>query len=205
MVGTRRVTGGSRPLAPVAKPDDVRDLGPVEVGPIIELLERWSERVWEVENRSKENDFAVFHHTEHVILRFLRDQHDATSVYSRPMWAIAAPTLRPIIDAAVRPLHLVEPVITKALFARLLPRSVIDRHRDVARSHVVTHKIHVPVESDPTVVFEVGGRSTHLEVGRAYEVNNLRHHSASNPSDRPRVHFIFEVFDASASDDELPR
>jgi len=186
-------------LPEVLLPDSIRDLGPVDVSPFEALLGRFSERFWEVEDARKENDFGVFHSTDHIILRFLREADDPRTFYDRGSWAVVEPRLRPSLDKIVAPYDFADPVYCKAMFARLQPHAVIDRHRDAARGNRLCHKIHVPVITSPSVWFEAGDRRRHLERGRAYEVNNVDPHSAGNNSDEPRVHFIFEVYDGANS------
>jgi len=194
----RRVSPGVA-LARVALPRTVRDLGPVDVTPIQAVLDRLSERYWDVEDAGKENAFAVFHSTRHVILRFLADADDATSSYDRPAWAVLGPVIEPVLRSVVVPYGMRDPRFPKVMLAGLAPRSVIDRHRDIAAANLVTHKIHIPLSSHPDVRFEVAGEWCHLAVGRAYEVNNVRPHGADNPSDVARVHLIFEVYDAATA------
>lgn len=192
----------SASLPRVVLPRTVRDLGPVDIGPFLALADRFSERYWEAENASKDNNYEVFHHTQHVILRFLENADDAWSSYSRPAWTVVAPALEAELLRIVEPYGFADPHFPKAMFARLAAGAEIDRHRDEAAANYVTHKIHVPLRSHPDVQFEVHGEFFHLAPGRAYEVNNVRPHGVRNPSPLPRLHFIFEVFDGAAGREE---
>ena len=51
---------------------------------------------------------------------------------------------------------------------------------DGGGSHPFTHKIHVPLETNPAAVLHVDGEDFHLAAGRAWEVNNLVPHGAFN-------------------------
>lgn len=95
----------------------------------------------------------------------------------------------------IKPYCLQNPQFSKAMFARLKPHSIIDSHTDAALGNLYSHKIHVPIITDETIMFSVEETSCHLMEGYAYEVNNIAAHSAANPTDLHRVHFIFEVFD----------
>lgn len=192
-------TSDTPPTLPLVRlPRTVKDLGAVDVGPFLEVLDRLSDQFWEVEDDGKENAYRVFHHTQHVILRFLSDRNDARSWYERPPWTVVGPMIEPTMREIVAPYGLRDPQFPKAMFARLAPRSTIDRHCDGEFSNRVTHKIHVPLQTHPDVSFEVSGEFSHLAVGHAYEVNNVRPHGVRNPTSEPRVHFIFEVFDGAA-------
>ena len=101
--------------------------------------------------------------------------------------------------AAAAPYGYASPVYPKAMLARLAAGGRIARHTDpeTGPSHVFTHKIHVPLQTDPRATLTVGGADFHLEAGHAWEVNNLAPHEAFNGGAYDRVHFIFEVFDGS--------
>jgi len=58
----------------------------------------------------------------------------------------------------------------------------------------------VPLVTNPGVLFLTGETWTHLEVGQAYEVNNIVRHGVVNNGDEDRIHFIFEVFEGAGLD-----
>ena len=182
----------------VVKPHAIRDLGPVDTTILLEAAARFTERFWERENQRKENAYAVFHHTDHVVLRFVRDPDDLRTWYDLPAWAILGPRVTPALMELVEPYGLARPQLSKAMFARLAPHAVIDRHIDAARGNSVSHKIHIPLVTSAGALFQIGDKRFHLAAGRAYEVNNIRPHGAVNRADTARRHFIFEVFDEPA-------
>jgi len=186
-------------LPRVQKPHNIRDLGPIDVNGLIPLVERVSDVVWEKEDAVKENDYAVFHHTQHIIFRFIPGNRDPAEFYSCPAWFSWQQHLRPVLDKVVAPFRFEKPVIAKAMLARLLAGHSINLHKDGAGSHERCHKIHVPLVSNEDATFRVGSTSCHLAVGRAYEVNNLVAHGARNAGKRDRVHLIFEVFEGARS------
>ena len=182
-------------LHPVRKTASFRDLGPVDIGALAPLVARISEDTWQAENARKENDFAVFHHTRHVVFRFTPGNRTPLNFYSTPAWDVWSPILLPIMHEAVREYGFVAPEFPKAMLARLEAGQVIDPHRDGAGSNLLTHKIHVPLQTNPGATFCAGGEVRHLERGHAYEVNNVGRHSARNDGPQDRIHLIFEVFD----------
>ena len=68
----------------VTKPEFIRSLGPVDIAPLRELVARTSERVWNLENERKENQFDCFHHTRHIVFRFIEGMRDHRRFYSNP-------------------------------------------------------------------------------------------------------------------------
>lgn len=187
-------------LPRVTLPHTIRHLCEVDVAPLQALVARASEAVWSKEDSVKENRFPCFHHTQHIIFRFIRANADARVYVSHPAWTIWSPVLLPIMQQAIAPYGFARPVFPKAMLARLAAGNRVDLHRDGAGSNLETHKIHVPVQTNPEAYFDVGGESFHLALGHAYEVNNVRHHGAHNDGDADRIHFIFEVYDEAAAD-----
>lgn len=191
---------GVRELPPVSKPSRVRRIGPVRVGPLRRQVARLSEKVWRRENRAKENDYDCFHHTRHIIFRFIEGNRDPRRFYSNPIWAVWRPVLLPVLAQATAPYGYDSPVYPKAMLARLMARHRIDRHRDGEGSHALVHKIHVPLETGPAAVLHVDGRDFHLKTGHAYEINNLLVHGAFNGEETDRIHLIFEVFEGAPTE-----
>jgi len=179
----------------VTKPETVLDLGPVDITPFSAVVLGLPESFWSAEDDRKENRFEVFHSTQHAVLRFFHAHESPGDWHANPAWQFFGPALLPSMLSIVEYYAMAEPEFPKAMFARLMPGAEITRHTDTAATNLLVHKIHVPVATTPDVQFEVAGEYFHLDVGHAYEVNNVVPHSALNPSDIPRVHFIFEVFD----------
>ena len=187
-------------LRRVAKPTRVRPLGAVGVEDLRSHVARLSEKVWRQEDAAKENDFPCFHHTQHIIFRFINGNRDPRRFYSNPIWAVWHRMLLPVMAWAAAPYDYADPVYPKVMLARLEAGHEIDLHVDSGGSNPFTHKVHVPIETNPAAVLRVDGADIHLAAGRAFEVNNLVPHGASNGGETDRVHLIFEVFeDAGAA------
>lgn len=187
-------TGG---LCQVDKPDTVRPLGVIDVSVLRRHVARLSERVWRQEDEAKENDFSCFHHTRHIIFRFIAGNRDPRRFYSQPIWAVWGRMLLPVMSRAAAPYGYAEPVYPKVMLARLEAGYGIDLHVDGGGSHPFTHKVHIALETNPGAVLHVGGVDFHLAAGRAFEVNNLVAHGAFNHGEADRIHLIFEVFEGA--------
>lgn len=182
-------------MQPVTKPQRIRELGPVDIAGLKDLVARVSERVWTVEDERKENRFEVFHHTRHIIFRFIEGMRDHRCFYSTPLWGPWQEALLPVIESASASYRFQRPVYPKVMLARLAAGAVIDRHVDGAGSNLYTHKVHVPLQTTPQARMFIADAPFHLAEGLAYEVNNLAPHSVENPGSTDRIHLIFEVFD----------
>lgn len=185
------------PISRVRKPAGVRALGPVDTTALVAQVRRLSDRAWAGEDALKENAFEVFHHTRHVIFRFIPRNQDPVDFYSTHAWPLWRGLLEPIMDAVVQPYGFERPVYPKAMLARLEAGAIIDPHVDGAGSNLLTHKIHVPLITNPGALFLTGEDTCHLEAGQAYEVNNIGRHAAMNHGSEDRIHFIFEVFEGA--------
>ena len=181
----------------VKKPICVSDLGAVDTSSVKKLLSQFSVRFWAAQDEIKENNFACFHHTQHIIMRFIHQNQDHRDFYHTPVWLYFESILRPLFDEIVKPYNFLQPEYPKAMFARLSAGHEIDRHIDGAGSNLHTHKIHIPIQTNKEALFSVGKNWLHLQENRAYEVNNIRPHAARNGGDEDRIHLIFEVFDAA--------
>lgn len=182
----------------VNKPATYRDLGAFDVTDLAALVSSLPDSLWAIEDQRKENNFSVFHHTQHIIFRFTPGNRDHTEFYTNPIWAIWQDRLLPLMDAITAQYGNAETVYSKVMLARLLSGQSIDRHVDGAGANLHTHKVHVPLVSGPSAVFTIEGEERHLEVGRAYEVNNVARHSARNDEKFHRIHLIFEHYDAES-------
>ena len=185
-----------QPLRPVRKPSSYRDLGPVDIAALVPLGARISEDTWNAEDARKENDFAVFHHTRHLVFRFTPRNLNPLDFYSTQAWDVWSPILLPIMHQAIEDYAFVSPEFPKVMLARLAAGHVIDPHRDGAGSNLLTHKIHVPVQTNPGAIFSSAGEERHLALGHAYEVNNIARHSVRNEGAQDRIHLVFEVFES---------
>lgn len=182
-------------MAQVVKPDSYRPICTVDTTALLERLRAVGEATWNGEDARKENRFTCFHHTRHIIARFIPSNRDPMEFYSTPFWTIWEPLLRPILERVASHYDLAEPEFPKVMFARLAAGAVIDRHVDGVGSNLVTHKIHIPLITSDQVWFEVADTRFQLAPGQAYELNNIKPHAVRNDGDADRIHLIFELFD----------
>ncbi len=188
---------GWPPAKPVSKPATVRRLGRVDPSALAAVVGRLSDEAWRREDSAKENDFGCFHHTRHVVFRFIARNLDPGNFYSNTGWRVWRRWLEPLMDRAAGAYGFRQPVFPKAMLARLEAGQRIDMHKDGEGSHPLVHKIHIPLQTNPRAVLVVDGVRVHLASGYAWEVNNLVPHGAFNGGDRDRIHFIFEVFEGA--------
>lgn len=79
-----------------------------------------------------------------------------------------------------------------SLLVKLLPFKSIRPHTD-GGWFINTHRIHIPIITDPNILFILDGKKFHLEYGYAYEMNNVVEHSVVNPTNIGRVHLMVDL------------
>ena len=81
----------------VKKPRFIRELGAVDISQLKPLIRGVSERVWDMEDERKENKFECFHHTRHIIFRFIVGMRDHRDFYYNPIWSVWENDLKSIL------------------------------------------------------------------------------------------------------------
>lgn len=181
--------------AHIDKPATIRELGAVDISALKPLIEQIPEGVWAMENAKKENNFFCFHHTQHIVFRFIQGNRDHRHSYATPLWQLWQARLLPVMKQAIRPYAYQQPIFPKVMLARLSPGGLIDPHVDGAGSNLHTHKIHIPIQTNDYVRFNIKHQAYMLKEGFAYEVNNIVKHSVENGGEMARIHLIFELFE----------
>lgn len=74
----------------------------------------------------------------------------------------------------------------------LAPGQVHPAHIDEQPPHWLA-RIHVPLTTNPGVIFRMDDGEHHMEVGKAYRMNTLRTHAVENKGETHRVHLVIEV------------
>lgn len=183
---------------------DVRDLGPVP-GHLLSALESRLDEdpaLWLRADRVKPNRFGAFDgSTLHIVFQYPVDLRSHRRSGYAELWEGWRTVIEPVVERATRWYGYENGRTARIMLARLLPGKTIDRHVDGSPSAKVPHKIHVPLRTDPEVRFLVEDRPYFLERGRAWEVNNRRHHEVRNGSERDRIHLIFDYFDAEVEEE----
>ena len=84
--------------------------------------------------------------------------------------------------------------VRQAMFTRLRADSEIGRHRDRGKLTAKTHRIHVPIITNPHCVFGIEDEVKHLGAGEIWVIDNVdRFHSVVNKGTQNRTHLILDV------------
>lgn len=178
--------------------EPLRVLGDIDVAPLQEAILAQESEAWE-EQRYRQEEYEVHRRTRSIVLVFTDGKGwPAIEVRKEPGWdrlaGVAAPLMQDIIARWYPP----GGTIIRAMAARLAAGGRIDPHRDSHPSFHASHRIHVPVTTNPRVRFTIDGRPYHLEVGKVYEINNQLRHSVTNKGAEDRITFIFDYLPPGA-------
>jgi hypothetical protein len=149
--------------------------------------------VWDMEG-GRQNVHNVHRFTRSIVFEWLDSD-----------WTVGKPVVVKHLDYA--PAELVEPVyrcanilqehfggkIVKLMLAELAPGGHVAVHRDAPPSLTEVHRCHVPVLTNPDVIFFIEKVPHYLEPGNAYEFDNTRFHSVWNRSATRRVHLLCDI------------
>lgn len=173
----------------------VRDLGEV---PMIDELVQTITGTFDLMDESTRTDERVFFNTFRLVgaNRFAKTpQKYASGERKEELNRIAQP--------AADWLQTVFPECTPVLVqvATLPENAELLWHVDCYLYQSVSHKIHIPILSNPTAAYEAldmndgdRGHSFNFKVGRAYDINNIMMHRAVNYG-TPRAHLIIDMME----------
>lgn len=168
----------------------LKDLGPVDSQPLIDAVLGMDREAW-LESKYRQNTYAVHDQTESLVLVFC-DGWPEMEITKEPAWDILKDIAVPLMHDIIGKFYPVGGTIIRAMVAKLKAGGVISPHRDTHKSFGVSHRIHIPVTTNPDVRFMINGRPHRLAIGNAYEVNNQQNHSVMNSGADDRITFIFD-------------
>ena len=168
----------------------LKELGEVDAGPLIDRVLGMDEASWHA-NEYRQNAYDVHYQTESLVMVFC-DGWPEMTVTKESAWEdlqdVAVPLMHGILEEHYEP----GGTIIRAMAAKLKAGGVIKPHRDHHQSFVHSHRIHIPITTNPGVRFMINGRPHRLQVGQAYEINNQHNHSVMNNGREDRITFIFD-------------
>lgn len=173
----------------------LRDLGGVESDALRTAILQLDEEAW-LANERRQNDYEVHRQTRSVVLVFCDGPMHNLEVSKSDGWDLLAETAVPVMHDIIRRHYSPGGTIIRAMAANLLAGGRINSHFDSHTSFRMSHRIHVPITTNPRVRFTIDGRPYRFEVGKAYEINNQKTHSVINSGHEDRITFIFDYMPA---------
>ena len=84
-------------------------------------------------------------------------------------------------------------VVARSRLMRLAPGAQVAEHVDFNYHWVSRVRIHVPIVTDPSVIFYCGDESVHMAVGQSWLFDSWRRHRVINASNLSRVHLVIDL------------
>jgi hypothetical protein len=91
--------------------------------------------------------------------------------------------------------------IFKIILTKLLPASNIPLHVDEGNYLEKTHRIHVPIITNPFVYFKCGEKTINMAEGQVIEINNQQLHHVINLSLQERIHMVVDIVPGTITND----
>jgi len=173
----------------------LKELGEVNVDALCEAILSLDEKVW-WENEQRQNDYEVHKQTQSVVLVFCDGPMHELVVSQSEGWDKLADVAVPVMHELIGRCYEPGGTIIRAMAANLVAGGRINPHFDSHSSFRLSHRIHVPICTNPRVRFTIDGRPFQLKVGQAYEINNQKTHSVINSGSEDRITFIFDYLPA---------
>ncbi len=175
----------------------LRELGAVPIEALRDAILAQDEAAW-AENEKRQDSYEVHRQTRSIVLVFCDNKWPELAVSRERGWdrlsAVAVPVMHELIRRAYPP----GGTVIRSMVALLPPGGRIAPHFDAHQTFRVSHRIHVPITTNPRVRFMIDGRPYQFQVGQAYELNNQLTHSVMNSGKEGRITFIFDYLPPDA-------
>ena len=169
----------------------LKELGAIDVEPLRNAILGLAEADW-LSNEQRQNDYEVHRQTQSVILVFCDGPMNDLVISKESGWDLLADAAVPVMHELIGRAYPPGGTIIRAMAAKLLSRGRIAPHFDSHPTFRHSHRIHVPITTNPRVRFSIDGRPYRMQVGQAYEINNQKTHSVINSGSEDRITFIFD-------------
>lgn len=188
-----------------SKTKDVRNLGEVDILPILKILpsliKEW-DKTEDFEVNPNKNTTLV--QVSHVNFRWSDKNVVPVKHIDLKVWNKYADVLLPTLIKAVQPIGYKKGFFPRVMLAKMASGAKIAKHIDGKTKGWIPHKIHIPIVTNLDAIFYVKDKGYHFEKGVAYEVNNGAMHSVENNGSTARIHLIFEYLDAELNNISYP-
>lgn len=169
----------------------LKTLGPIDIGSLSRAILDLDEDTW-LTNEQRQNDYEVHRQTQSIIMVFCDGPMNDLVISKQSGWDLLAEAAVPVMHELIGRAYPAGGTIIRAMAAKLLSRGRINPHFDSHATFRRSHRIHVPITTNPRVRFIIDGRPYRMEVGEAYEINNQKTHSVMNSGSEDRITFIFD-------------
>ncbi|HEY4088992.1 MAG TPA: aspartyl/asparaginyl beta-hydroxylase domain-containing protein [Bryobacteraceae bacterium] len=163
--------------------------GLIDITSLKALVSRQSNADWE-QDAHRQTTFPPHRFTQTIPLLFDADfRHENPTPQSK--FAVFEQELRPVFEFLAKT-YGPDGSSVRCILTRLAPGLRIPRHCDEGFSLCYSHRVHIPIASNESVFFRVGGEEIAMKEGEVWEINNMRAHAVRNDGETPRIHLIVD-------------
>ena len=177
-----------------------KELMTPDIDELVSRVEKITPEEW-VEDDTRQKRFPdVASDVETIMLCFngfknnrpnARARWDETTVY--PNWEKWEDVIQPVLDQ-VYPLF-TNPFLNKCMIVKLRANGEIPAHYDGSETFDRSHRLHIPLITNPDCIMTIDGEPKNMEKGILYEVNNKREHDVENKGNDDRIHLLFDIYE----------
>jgi LPS sulfotransferase NodH len=89
-------------------------------------------------------------------------------------------------------------VWSRSRLMKLAPLASVPEHADINYHWYYRVRVHIPIFSQPGVMFHCGDEAVHMPEGDAWIFDNWRRHSVVNPGNEQRIHLVADTTGSSS-------
>ena len=181
---------------------DFKRLGTVDVSALTQTVLSFGDARWS-ENDDRQKIYSSIHQYTQTIGLIYDDDMRHKNATVHPTYHKLKNLVKPIENHVAayyrqQKINILEsrrhqqPYFPRIILVKLKAGGVINKHKDGSSSMLRCHRIHLPLITDPEVIFNVGESSFSMAAGELWEINNRRPHAVANHSDIDRIHLILD-------------
>jgi hypothetical protein len=170
----------------------LKDLGEIDMQALSNKILSLDSEAW-FDNSYRQQAYDVHTYTQSLVMVFTTGEGwPNIEVSKQSAWDLLAEEAVPLMHSVLEKHYQPGGTIIRAMAAKLVSGGTIKPHVDKHPSFHASHRIHIPITTNPRVRFMIDGKPHNFEVGKAYEINNQKRHSVMNKGKEDRITFIFD-------------
>ena len=175
----------------------IRELGPIFTRLKVKNSQHFTQETW------RQNFYQTHSKTQCIFLRHWKDRDQKSMEFEDyPLLPVYRESLKNVLIELDRYYNFVD---YSAIITNLKAGASIPLHKDGGEIFEATHRIHIPIVTNPDVWFHCGELCLNMLAYHAYEIGNTNHvHGVTNSSNHDRYHLIIDLLSETIAGDTEP-
>lgn len=145
----------------------------------------WDQLTW------RQHTFATHSDTRTIFIRHWQDRKPFKPSVNYPLFSVYGEAVQGYLRE-LREYYTIDDY--SAIITNLRAGAHIPKHTDNGGYFTKSHRIHIPVRTDPATIFTCGDMSLHMELDTAYEIDNVGSPHSVVGGLYDRYHVIIDVW-----------